>query len=59
MNMRNLLIATTLALASGSAFAGKAPVVLGGFQTSGIVNTPRVLVEAVNDSKDEKREDKK
>jgi hypothetical protein len=58
MNMRNLLIAATLALASGSAFAGKAPVILGGFQTSGIVNTPRILVDAVND-KEEKREDKK
>lgn len=54
MNIRNLLIASALVVASGSAFAGKAPVVLGGFQTTGVSVVPKVLAEAVEDDKREK-----
>lgn len=58
MNIRNLLLAATLAAVSGAAFAGKAPVILGGFQSTGISIVPKSLAEAA-DAKEEKREEKK
>ena len=48
MNIRNLLIASVLTIASGSAFAGKAPVVLGGFQVTGTVVSPKSVSNAAS-----------
>lgn len=68
MNTPNLLIAATLTLVSGVAFAGKAPVVLGGFQISGVAAPPTSMNAAVNaagdgrqatKSDEEKAKDKK
>lgn len=56
MNIRNLLIAATLVAASGTAFAGKAPVILGGFQTTGIVNASAEFI-AAEKAEDDKKED--
>lgn len=48
MNTRKLLIAAALTIVAGTASAGKAPVVLGGFQISGIVAPPVSMNAAVN-----------
>jgi len=55
MNTRKLLIITLLTAASGAAVAGKAPVIVGGFQISGIATPPVSLNAAVN-AAGEKRE---
>jgi len=55
MNMRKLLIIAILTAASGTAMAGKAPVIIGGFQMSGIATAPVSLNAAVN-AAGEKRE---
>lgn len=56
MNIRNLLIAATLVAASGAAFAGKSPVILGGFQTVGIVNASAEFIAAEKATDEDKKD---
>ncbi|AXQ29152.1 hypothetical protein D0B54_10840 [Solimonas sp. K1W22B-7] len=56
MNIRNILIAATLVAASGSAFAGKAPTTLGGFQMTGIAVVPKSVSDAKDDKKEEQQQ---
>lgn len=51
MNIRNLLLAASLAVASGAAFAGKAPTTLGGFQSTGSVVVPAGAAAAADAAK--------
>ncbi|MDM4770170.1 hypothetical protein [Solimonas sp. SE-A11] len=54
MNIRNLLLAASLAVVSSAAFAGKAPTTLGGFQSSGSVVITLGTVKASDAARNDK-----
>ena len=54
MNIRNLLLAASLAVVSSAAFAGKAPTTLGGFQSSGSVVIPAGAAKAADAARNDK-----